>query len=118
LLFHSFDFFVSYVFNPQYLDDLTKGVFKNKLGDTRLYIDKNSNGECTLYFSIGESTLHFKESSTARIKLIQSKFYDDIFYSNLFRKWKFKRFNCKDGKNNKIQLMELNGSVSNYELIK
>lgn len=105
-LVHNFDFFLSKFFKPKYLDNVTKGVYKSKLGDARFYIDQNSDGESIFYF---------KESSNRHSKLIQSKFCDDFFYSNLFRKLKFKRFDSKNGKTKKIQLIALDGSVSNCE---
>jgi hypothetical protein len=108
-LFNTGDYFLSKLFNRTPLNILTEGVYKNKLGDTYLFVEKNPAG----YDLISSS-----EYSKIKRKLIGSTLKQKIFFlSNEFL-MNFKIFITEDGKTEKIQRMMFDGSVTDYELIK
>jgi len=108
-LFNTGDYFISKLFNWTPLNVLTEGVYKNKLGDTYLYVEKNNTGE---------NIISFSGYSKIKRKLIASKFKRKIFFINNGLLMNYKFFLTEDGKTEKIQRMMFDGSVTDYELIK
>lgn len=108
-LFNTVDYFISKLFYRTPLNILTEGVYKNKLGDTHLYVEKNASGD---------NVISLSEYSEIKRKLIVSKFEIKRFFINKGSLMNFKFFLAEDGKTEKIQRMMFDGSVTDYELIK
>ncbi|CAA9203692.1 hypothetical protein FLA105534_04872 [Flavobacterium bizetiae] len=107
LLLNIGDYLISN-FKRKELFFLTEGIYKNKLGDTYIYIDKNKTGK---------NIVSFKESSKTKRKSVSSKFRKDTFYihNGFFTNYKF--FMTEDGQTQKIQSMMFDGTITNYELL-
>jgi hypothetical protein len=106
-LINTGDYFLSILFKRTPLNVLTEGIYKNRLGDTYLYVKKNN---------IGENIITFSRYSER--KLIASKFRSKMFFINKGLLMNYKFFLTEDGKTEKIQRIMFDGSITDYELIK
>lgn len=103
------DYILSKLSNRTPLNILTEGVYKNKLGDTYLYVEKNA---------IGINLITLSEYPAIKQKILASRLKQKIFFINNKFLMNFKIFLTEDGKTEKIQRMMFDGSVTDYELIK
>lgn len=108
LLFNIGDYVISNLFIQKELIFLTEGIYKNKLGDTYLYIDKNKKGE---------NVVSFNEFAKIKRKSLLSKFRKNTFFINNGFLTNYKFFMAEDGQTQKIQSMMFDGTITNYELL-
>jgi hypothetical protein len=107
-LFNAGDFIISNVFISKELNILSEGVYKNKLGDTYLYINKNKTGK---------NIVSFNEFSKIKRKSLSSKFRKNTFFIKNGFLTNYKFFMTEDGQTQKIQSMMFDGTITNYELL-
>lgn len=105
-LFNISDYVLSSLIKPKQLNILDRGVYKNKLGDTYLFIDKIKTGENTVSFS--------KNSKIQRKSKISKLRKNTFFISNSFLV-NYEFFMQENGKIDKIQATMFDGSTTNYE---
>lgn len=108
LLFNIGDYLISNLFRRKELIFLTEGIYKNKLGDTYLYIDKNKTGK---------NIVSFNEFSKIKRKSLSSNFRKNTFFVKNGFLTNYKFFMTEDGQTQKIQSMMFDGTITNYELL-
>jgi hypothetical protein len=102
------DYFVSIYFMPTMVSDIGIGIYKNKLGDSIMNVEKDINGNNILvnYFLVKSEK-----------NLIQSKFSKNVLFFKGILKEKLIKINIENTKEIYIQISYLNGNISNYEKI-
>lgn len=104
---HYSDYFFSLLFQKT-ITNINSGRYKNILGETIIVIDKGGakNINRLSYFD----TLEKKQV------IFSSKFNNNRFFTKGFSKAMFYAFNTKEGITKKIQQINLDGSISTFEL--
>lgn len=106
-LLNAGDYIISNVFKNKELNIISEGVYKNKLGDTFIYIEKNKTGRNIV------SNASFK----IKRKSLSSKFRKNTFFIENGFLTNYKFFMTEDGQTQKIQSTMFDGTITNYELL-
>jgi hypothetical protein len=108
-IIHFIDYlFAVYIF-PKALSNIGLGCYKNKLGESFVQIEKNENGNNTMFY------FNF---SNSKGMIIQSKFNKAIFFIKGIPNEKFKKIESTDYKTTNIYKNNLDGSFTNFEILK
>lgn len=108
-IMHFIDYFFAVNIFPKQVSNLFLGCYKNKLGESFVQIEKNENGNNTMFF------FNFSNSKGT---VIQSKFNKAIFFIKGIPNEKFKTIVSTDYKTTNIYKNHLDGSFTNFEILK
>lgn len=100
-LIHLIKFYISTKIKRKSILALQNGEYKNMQGQECIWVWEN---KISLYQH--ENTTH----------TLRSKFKSDVFYIENYKWLKFSYFDSKTGESPKIQLVQIDGSISNYKL--
>ncbi|MEO8239623.1 MAG: DUF6625 family protein [Flavobacterium sp.] len=99
---HLSRFFVSHIFRDTIKVSFQSGIYKNQQGQDCICIIGNK--------------LYFHEQESVTNALVPSRFKKDIYYIKKYLSLECRYFYSKNDESPKIQLIQIDGSISNYKL--